>query len=44
MGDERVLEMTKQGAKNFIDVREVGAPAMIPEEYEGEDDGIETIE
>lgn len=46
IGDERILEMTKQGAKNYIDVREVDAPATVPEEYEGdeeEDDGLATI-
>jgi hypothetical protein len=43
-GDERVLEMTKQGARNYIDVREVGAPGIIPDEYEGEDDELPTVE
>lgn len=37
-GDERILEMTKQGARNYIDVREVGAPAVIPDDYEGEEE------
>jgi hypothetical protein len=46
IGDERILEMTKQGAKNFIDVREVDAPATVPDDYEGDDDDGEegTIE
>lgn len=38
VGDERILEMTKQGAKNYIDVREVDAPATLPEEYEGDEE------
>ena len=37
-GDTRVLEMTKQGARNYVDVREVGAPARKPEVDEGEDE------
>lgn len=37
-GDERVLEMTKQGARNFIDVREVGAPSTVPDVDEGEEE------
>lgn len=36
-GDVRVLEMSKQGAINYIDIREVGAPARAAEEDEGED-------
>lgn len=43
-GDERILEMTKQGARNYIDVREIGAPSVIPEEFEGEDEEESTIE
>lgn len=42
-GDERILEMMKQGARNFIDVREVGAPAIAPDEDEGEMDEEEVI-
>src|SRR3990167_136917 len=37
VGDERILEMTKQGARNYIDIREVNAPATFPEPDEGED-------
>lgn len=37
VGDVRVLEMSKQGAINYIDIREVGAPARAPEEDEAED-------
>jgi len=36
-GDVRVLEMSKQGAINYIDIREPGAPARAAEEDEGED-------
>lgn len=36
-GDERVLEMSKQGAINYIDVREVGEKPRAAEEDEGED-------
>ncbi len=38
VGDERVLEMSKTGMKNYIDIREEGALAMLPEEDEGEDE------
>jgi hypothetical protein len=38
IGDERDLEMTKQGARNYIDIRDVNAPATAPEADEGEDD------
>lgn len=37
-GDTRILEMSKAGIKNFIDVREVGAPSVMPDEDEGEED------
>ena len=41
VGDERILEMTKQGAKNYIDVREVDAPGiLLPDDDEGEDDEV----
>lgn len=36
IGDERVLEMLKQGAKNYIDIRGVGAAANEPDEDEGD--------
>lgn len=35
-GDIRVLEMSKAGIKNFIDIREVGAQGALPDEDEGE--------
>lgn len=37
VGDERVLELMKQGAINYTDIREVGAPARLADEDEGED-------
>ncbi len=37
-GDERILEMSKQGARNYVDVREVGAAPLAPDVGEGEDD------
>lgn len=37
-GDVRVLEMRKAGMKNYIDIREIGAEASVPEEDEGEID------
>lgn len=41
VGDERVLEMLKQGARNYIDVRNVGAaPAEPTEEDADPDEGI----
>lgn len=38
VGDERILEMTKQGARNYIDIREINAPATAPDIGEGEED------
>lgn len=38
VGDERVLEMRKQGARNFVDIREVDAPPTVPDIDETEDD------
>ncbi len=42
-GDVRVLEMRKAGMKNYIDIREVGAEASVPDEDEGEEDTPEDI-
>jgi hypothetical protein len=39
-GDQRVLEMLKQGAKNYIDVRETDAPSVAPDDDEGELDDV----
>lgn len=37
VGDTLVLEMMKQGAKNYIDVREPGQAPRVAEEDEGEE-------
>lgn len=38
VGDERVLEMTKQGARNYVDIRMPGDPLRVPELDEGDED------
>lgn len=38
VGDERILEMCKQGIKNFIDVRPVGGLPELPDVDEDPDD------
>jgi len=37
VGDERVLEMSKQGMINYVDVREVGEHARAADDDEGEE-------
>lgn len=37
VGDERVLEMKKQGARNYIDIRKVGEDVVEHEEEEEEE-------
>jgi hypothetical protein len=42
-GDVRILQMSKAGIKNFIDIREVGADSIIPDEDEGEEEELPSI-
>lgn len=44
IGDERILEMSKHGMKNFIDVRPVGAATELPDVDEVPEDDEPVIE